>query len=151
MTSLSDRLLEDLKTAMKAKDTLSLSVLRGLKSAIKYAAIEEGGAGAELDDTGCQTVIRNELKKRDDAAQSFAEGGRPELAEKEKSEAEILKRYLPAELPESEVVTIIDAVILELGASSRKDMGPVMKMVQERTAGAVDNKKLSGLVMSKLS
>jgi uncharacterized protein YqeY len=151
MTSLSDRLLEDLKTAMKAKDTLSLSVLRGLKSAIKYAAIEEGGAGAELDDTGCQTVIRKELKKRDDAAQSFAEGGRPELAEKEKSEAEILKRYLPAELPESEVVTIIDAVILELGASSRKDMGPVMKMVQERTAGAVDNKQLSGLVMSKLS
>lgn len=151
MSSLSDCLLKDLKTAMKAKDTLSLSVLRGLKSAFKYAAIEEGGAGAELDDAGCQAVIRKELKKRDDAAQSFDDGGRPELAEKERSEAEILKRYLPAELPEDEVAAIIDAVIKELDASSRKDMGPVMKTVQERTAGAVDNKKLSALVMSKLS
>lgn len=150
MSSLSDRLMEDLKTAMKAKDTLSLSVLRGLKSAIKYAAIEEGGADAELDDAGCQAVIRRELKKRDDSATSFEDGGRPELAEKERSEAEVLKRYLPAELPEEEVAAIIDAVIADLGATSRKDMGPVMKTVQERTAGAVDNKKLSSLVMSKL-
>ena len=151
MSSISDRLLEDLKTAMKAKDALSLSVLRGLKSAIKYAAIEEGGANAELDDMGCQVVIRRELKKRDDSAQSFDDGGRPELAEKERAEAEVLKRYLPAELPGDEVVAIVDAVIAELGASSRKDMGPVMKLVQERTAGALDNKKLSGLVAAKLA
>ena len=102
------------------------------------------------NDAGCQAVIRRELKKRDDSVESFEKGGRPELAEKERAEAEILKRYLPAELPEEEVVTIIDTVIAELGASCRKDMGPVMKAVQEKTAGAVDNKKLSGLVMSKL-
>ena len=111
----------------------------------------EGGANAELDDMGCQVVIRRELKKRDDSAQSFDDGGRPELAEKERAEAEVLKRYLPAELPGDEVVAIVDAVIAELGASSRKDMGPVMKLVQERTAGAVDNKKLSGLVAAKLA
>ena len=151
MSSLSDRLLEDLKSAMKAKDTLTMSVLRNLKSAFKYAAIEQGGADAELDDAACQAVIRRELKKRDDAAQSFADGNRPEMAEKERSEAEILKKYLPAELPDDEVAGIIDAVIADLGASSRKDMGPVMKAVQEKTAGAVDNKKLSSLVMSKLS
>lgn len=151
MSSLSDRLLEDLKTAMKAKDTLTMNVLRSLKSAFKYAAIEAGGADTELDDAACQAVIRRELKKRDDAIESFTKGGREDLAENERAEAEVLKRYLPAEMPEEEVEAIIAAVIEELGASSRKDMGPVMKAVQDRTGGAVDNRKLSGLVMAKLS
>ena len=151
MSSISDRLLNDLKTAMKAKDTLTLSVVRGLKSAFKYAAIEQGGADATLDDAGCIAVIRRELKKREDSVESFEKGGRPELAEQERAEAGILKSYLPANLPDDEVIAIIDAVIAEQGASSRKDMGTVMKAVQENTAGAVDNKKLSALVMSKLS
>ncbi len=151
MSALADRLLEDLKTAMKAKDSTTTTVLRNLKSAFKYAAIEKGGADAELSDADCQAVIRREMKKRDDSIESFEKGGRPELAEKERAEAEILKRYLPAELPEDEVSVIIDAIIADLGASSRKDMGAVMKAVQEKTAGAVDNKKLSSLVMGKLS
>jgi uncharacterized protein YqeY len=96
-------------------------------------------------------VIRRELKKREDSVESFEKGGRPELAEKERAEAEVLKSYLPANLPDDKVIEIIDAVIAEQGASTRKDMGPVMKAVQEKTAGAVDNKKLSALVMSKLT
>lgn len=151
MSSLADRLQEDLKTAMRAKDTLSMSVLRSLKSAMKYAAIEQGGADAELDDVACQAVIRREIKKREDSIESFEKGGRPELAEKERNEAEILKRYLPAEMPEEELDVIIASVIAELGATSRKDMGPVMQAVQAKTAGAVDNRKLSALVMEKLS
>ncbi len=136
---------------MKAKDTLTMTVLRNLKSAFKYAAIEQGGADSELDDAASQAVIRRELKKREDAIESFEKGGRPELAEKERAESEVLKKYLPAELPTEEVEAIIAAVIADLGATSRKDMGRVMKAVQEKTAGAVDNKKLSSLVMSKLN
>jgi uncharacterized protein YqeY len=151
MSALTDQMMEDLKTAMKAKDTLTLTVLRNLKSAIKYAAIEQGGADTELDDAGALAVVRREIKKREDSIESFNQGGRPELAEKEQAEAEVLKRYLPAAMPEAQVAAIIDEVIQALGASSRKDMGPVMKAVQEKTAGAADNKLLSKLVMGKLS
>jgi uncharacterized protein YqeY len=151
MSALTDQMMEDLKTAMKAKDTLTLTVLRNLKSAIKYAAIEQGGADTELDDAGALAVVRREIEKREDSIESFNQGGRPELAEKEQAEAEVLKRYLPAAMPEAQVAAIIDEVIQALGASSRKDMGPVMKAVQEKTAGAADNKLLSKLVMGKLS
>ena len=151
MSSLPDRLLQDLKAAMKAKDALTLSVLRNLRSAIKYAAIEQGCSDTALDDAACLAVIRRELKKRKDSIESFEKGGRADLAVKERAEADVLTGYLPAELPEDELCAIIDATLVDLGATSRKDMGAVMKAVQEKTAGAVDNKKLSQLVMSKLS
>ncbi len=151
MSELSSRIMEDLKAAMKSKDTLTLTVLRNLKSALKYAAIEAGGADAEIDDAAAQAVIRREIKKRDDAATSFRDGKRPELAEKEEAEAAILKNYLPEEMPVEKVEELIAQTIADLGASSRKDMGAVMKALQEKTAGAVDNKTLSQLVMQKLS
>lgn len=151
MSSFSNRILEDLKSAMKAKDATTLSVLRGLKSAIKYAAIEQGGADAELDDAACVAVVRKELKKRQDSSESFRSGDRPELADKEDAEAVILTNYLPAEMPDGQVEAMVAEVIAELGASSRKDMGGVMKVLQEKTAGGVDNKKLSKMVMDKLS
>ncbi len=150
MSSFSNRILEDLKSAMKAKDATTLSVLRGLKSAIKYAAIEQGGADAELDDAACVAVVRKELKKRQDSSESFRSGDRPELADKEDAEAVILTNYLPAEMPDDQVEAMVAEVIAELGASSRKDMGGVMKVLQEKTAGGVDNKKLSKMVMDKL-
>lgn len=133
MSTIADRILQDLKTAMKAKDPLTTTVLRNLKSALKYAAIEQGGANTELDEAQTQAVIRKEIKKREDAIESFTKGGRPELAEQERREAEILLGYLPAALPEQEVQSIIDEVIQTQGATSRKDMGSVMKAVQERT------------------
>lgn len=150
MSTIADRILQDLKTAMKAKDPLTTTVLRNLKSALKYAAIEQGGANTELDEAQTQAVIRKEIKKREDAIESFTKGGRPELAEQERREAEILLGYLPAAFPEQEVQSIIDEVIQTQGATSRKDMGSVMKAVQERTGGAVDNKTLSQMVMAKL-
>jgi hypothetical protein len=151
MSSFSNRILEDLKSAMKAKDTTALSVLRGLKSAIKYAAIEQGGADAELDDAASVAIVRKELKKRQDSVESFRKGNRPELAEQEEAEAAVLATYLPAEMPDDKVAALVDEVITELGASSRKDMGGVMKLLQEKTSGGVDNKKLSKMVMDKLS
>lgn len=151
MNTLASRLTDDLKTAMREKDALALGTIRMLKSAIKNAAIEKGGAGAELDDAEISTVIRKEVKKRQDAIESYRGAGRDELAEQEEAELALLNAYLPEPLGEAEIAAIVDAAIAETGASSRKDMGQVMKLVQERVAGRADGKTLSQAVMAKLS
>jgi uncharacterized protein YqeY len=148
--SLSQTIAEDLKTAMKAKDTVALNVVRGLKSAIKYAAIEKHGAEGELDDTDAIAVIRKELKKRQDSVTSFEAGGRPDLAATEKAEIVVLEKYLPAAMSNDELVTLVESVIVELGATSKKDMGNVMKVLQERAAGRADNRALSAEVAKRL-
>ena len=151
MSDLSQQINDDLKNAMREKNTVALTVLRGLKSAIKYAAIEQGGADTELDDTAAIAVIRKQIKQRQDSIDSFTEGGREDLIATEKAELEVLEKYLPAGLSDDEVAALVDQAIAETGAETRKDMGAVMKLLQERTAGRADNKTLSQLVMSKLS
>ncbi|HQZ28553.1 MAG: GatB/YqeY domain-containing protein [Verrucomicrobiales bacterium] len=151
MSELSQQITEDMKTAMRAKDTLALSTIRMLKSAIKNAAIEKGGAGGELDDTEIITVIRKEVKKRQDAIELYKTGGREELAEQEATEMAVLNGYLPEPLSEEDLAKIIDAAIAEVGATSRKEMGQVMKLVQERTGGRADGKTLSQAIIAKLS
>jgi uncharacterized protein YqeY len=151
MSDLSQQINDDLKNAMREKNTVALTVLRGLKSAIKYAAIEQGGANAELDDTAAVAVIRKQIKQRQDSIESFTSGGRDDLIAIEKAELEVLEKYLPAGLSDDEVASLVDQAIAETGAESRKDMGAVMKILQESTAGRADNKTLSQLVMSKLS
>lgn len=151
MSELSQQITEDMKTAMRAKDTVALNTIRMLKSSIKNAAIEKGGADAELDDTEISNVIRKEVKKRQDSIEQYEKAGRDELAEQEKVEIEVLNRYLPEPLAEEEIAKIVDEAIAEVGATSRKEMGQVMKIVQEKTAGRADGKTLSQAVMSKLS
>lgn len=151
MSELNQQIGEDLKNAMRAKDSVALMVLRALKSAVKYAAIEKGGADAELDEVEIMAVIRKQIKQRQDSVEGFQQGGRDEMVEKEQAEIVVLEKYLPAALSEEEVNGMIDASIAEIGATSRKDMGAVMKVLQEKIAGRADNKSLSQGVMQKLS
>lgn len=148
--TLAARIVEDIKTAMKAKDTVALNVVRGLKSAMKYAAIEKHGAEGELDDADAVAVIRKEMKKRQDSVASYEQANRPELAAAEKAELAVLEKYLPAGLSPAEVTALVDQVIAELGATSKKDMGAVMKKLQELAAGRVDGKTLSAEVGKRL-
>lgn len=150
MSELSQQITEDMKTAMREKNTVSLNTVRMLKSAIKNAAIEKGGADAELTDAEVMAVVRKEVKKRQDSIEHYEAAGRDELADQEKAEIEVLNGYLPEPLSSEEIVSIVEAAIAEVGATSRKEMGQVMKIVQEKTAGRADGKTLSQAVMSKL-
>ncbi len=151
MSELSQQITEDMKTAMRGKDALTLNTVRMLKSAVKNAAIEKGGADAELTDPEIIAVIRKEVKKRQDSAEQFEKGGRPELVEKENEEIAVLNKYLPQALTEEELAKLVDEAVAEVGATSRKEMGQVMKLLQETTGGRADGKALSQAVMAKLS
>jgi uncharacterized protein YqeY len=129
------RIDQDLKEAMKARETDRLNVIRMLKSALKMASIEQGGADARLDDAAALAVVRKELKKRQDSIEQFTKGGRPELAEKEKLEAGVLQAYLPQPLTEPELREIVRESIAEVGATSKAQMGAVMKVAQTKSAG----------------
>ncbi|MDE0826003.1 MAG: GatB/YqeY domain-containing protein [Akkermansiaceae bacterium] len=151
MGTISTQITENLKTAMRAKDKQTLNTLRALKSAIKNAAIAKGGADAELDDAEETNIIRKQVKQRQDSIEQFEKAGRAELADVEKAEIEILNTYLPAALSTEELGALVDAAIAETGASSRADMGKVMKILQESTGGRADGKTLSQEVMKRLS
>lgn len=149
--TINERVAEDIKTAMKAKDTVALNVVRGLKSALKYAAIEKLGADGSLDDADAIPVIRREIKKRQDSVASYEAANRADLAANEKAEIVVLEKYLPAGLSAEEVAKLVESVIAEVGATSKKDMGAVMKLLQERAAGRVDGKTLSTEVGKRLA
>jgi uncharacterized protein YqeY len=151
MSDLSQQITEDMKTAMREKNTLALNTIRMLKSAIKNTAIEKGGADAELNDAEVAGVIRKQVKTRQDSVTQYEAANRQDLADKEKEEIAILENYLPKALGDDEVAALIDAAITEVGATSKKEMGQVMKLVQERAAGRADGKALSQAVMAKLS
>jgi uncharacterized protein YqeY len=151
MSTIAARLTEDMKTAMRAKDTVALNVVRNLKSALKYAAIEKHGADGELDDAGAITVIRRELKKLQDSAEGAEKAGRADAVESVRAEMAVLERYLPAAMSPEELAALVDAVIAETGATSKKEMGAVMRLLQEKAAGRADNKTLSALVNQKLA
>jgi uncharacterized protein len=148
--TLQERVDSDLKDAMRAKDAARLGVLRMLKSALKYSAIEKSGAEAQLDDAEATQVIRKQVKQRQDSIESFEEGGRPELAAKEKDELAILQAYLPQGLNADELAEIVRETISELGATSRAQMGAVMKALQVKIAGRADGKTLSQEVQRQL-
>ena len=149
--TLQQRVDSDLKEAMRAKDTTKLAVLRMLKSALKYAAIAKSGAEAELSDAEAAQVTRKQAKQRQDSIESFEKGGRAELAKKEKEELSILNRYLPQPMSADEVSKIVRETIAEAGATSRAQMGTVMKALQAKVAGRVDGKALSAEVARQLS
>lgn len=149
--SFTARISEDIKTAMKAKDTVALNVVRNLKSALKYAAIEKLGAEGELADTDALAVVRKEIKKRQDSVTSYEAANRADLADVEKAEIAVLEKYLPAAMSQDELVKIVETAITETGATTKKDMGAVMKLVQERAAGRTDSKTISTEVAKRLS
>lgn len=145
------RISEDLKTAMKAKDTVALNVVRNLKSALKYAAIEKLGAEGELGDTEALAVVRKEIKKRQDSVASYEAANRKDLSDVENAEIAVLEKYLPAAMSQAELEALVEAAIAETGATSKKDMGTVMKVVQERVAGRADSKSISTEVAKRLA
>lgn len=144
------RIDQDLKEAMKAREAERLGVLRMLKAALKNASIEKGGMQFELSEADALAIVRKEMKKRQDSIESFTKGGRPELAAKEQAEAEMLAVYLPKALTPEEVQALVAGAIADAGATSKKEMGAVMKLVNERAAGRVDGRTLSAAVSAAL-
>ena len=149
--SIIERVDSDLKEAMRAKDTTKLAVLRMLKSALKYAAIAKSDADAELSDAEAAQVIRKQAKQRQDSIESFEKGGRVELADKEKQELSILNAYLPHAMSADEISKVVRETIADVGATSKAQMGVVMKTLQGKVSGRADGKTLSAEVQKQLS
>jgi uncharacterized protein YqeY len=142
--SLQERVSQEIKAAMLARDADRLSALRMLKSALGYAQIER--KTDSLPDADVVVIVQKEVKKRRDSVEQFEKGGRAELAVKEKQEITVLEAFLPQPLSAEDLEKLVRDTIQELGASSKKDMGPVIKAVQAKAAGRADGKTVSGLV-----
>ncbi len=148
MMSLSDRLSDDLKQAMKARDQLRMDAIRMVKAALKNKEFE---LKKELDEAEMSRVLLTLVKQRKEAAELYQKGKREDLADKELKEIVIIEGYLPKALSQEEIVKIVESAIQESGPVTMKDMGKVMKAVMAKLAGqAVDGKHLSDLVRSKL-
>lgn len=148
--ALQKRIDEDLIAAMRAKNSARLGVLRMLKAALKNAAIDKAGAEGELDDSEAMAVVRKQVKQRQDSIESFEKGGRSELAEKERAEMAVLNSYLPQAMGGEELKRMVAETIAETGATSRVQMGVVMKALQQKVAGRADGKTLSAEVQRQL-
>jgi len=140
-----------LTEAMRAKNASKLGVLRMLKSALKYAAIEKSGAEGELTDAESAQVVRKQVKQRQDSIESFEKGGRAELVAKEREELSILQSYLPQAMSADELAQVVRETIAEIGATSKAQMGVVMKALQAKANGRADGKTLSQEVQKQLS
>ena len=147
MSSVKEILKADLKAAMMAKDNFKRDTIRFLMAAIKQVEVDER---IEMDDTRIYKLIQKSLKQRDDAAMQFKDAGRDDLYAKEIAEADILKVYMPKQLSEDELKVLINGVISDLGASSMKDMGAVMKEVSSQVGSSADGKTVSMLVKDLL-
>lgn len=139
--SLYDRFDADLKAAMTAKDAEKTSVIRFLKSALKYSAIEK--KVEKLPDADILQIIQKQIKQRRESIDQFTKGKRADLAKKEAAELAILETYLPKQVTGEELVKIVQAEVQVLGASSKKDFGRVMKSLNEKLAGQADAKSIS--------
>jgi uncharacterized protein YqeY len=146
--ALKERIEADLKTAMKDKDAARLSVIRMLKSAVKYREIE---VMKPLDDAGVEAVVSSEIKRRRDSVDQYRAGNREDLASKEEAEIAVLQGYLPQQLTPEEVAAKVDAAIAKAGAKGPKDMGAVMKLLMPEVQGRADGKVVSELVKQKLA
>ena len=147
--SLEQKLLNDLKAAMKARDELSTSVLRMLKSQLMLEKTKKGGE-KELTDETVQQVFASYAKKLAEAVEQFEKGGRPDLVERHKAELEIVRGYLPKQAGENEIRSVIDEVVTATGASGLADLGKVMGPVMGRLKGRADGKLINQLVREKL-
>ena len=142
-----DKLMGEMKEAMKAHDMAAVNTVRGVIAKVKDLTVN---AGKEMTDDAFLQVIAKGVKQREESIAQFESAGRAELAENEKKEMAFLKKYLPAQLSEAEVTEIVKAVVAETGAASKKDMGRVMKEVMARVKGQADGKLVSRLVGAAL-
>jgi uncharacterized protein len=149
MPSLKERIDADLKDAMRSKDELGTSVLRMLKSAVKYKEVEPGGHA--LEDAGVLAVIQTLIKQRRDSVEQFRAGGRPELADKEEREIVKLQSYLPAQMSSDELRAEVRSAIAQVGAKGPKDMGAVMKALMPKVQGRAEGKAVSEAVKAELT
>ena len=145
--SIQDQLLDAMKVAMKAKDSLRLTTIRMARTALKNVEID---TRQELDEAAAIMVLSTLVKQRREAAEAYRET-RPELAEKEELEVVILQEFLPAQLSEAEIEALVAKAVAESGADSMKDMGAVMKLVTPQTTGRADGKLVSNLVRKLLA
>jgi hypothetical protein len=146
--SLEERLLDEMKQAMKSNDKLRLSTIRMIRSAVKNKEIE---LRKKLDDGSVMQVIQGMVRKGEESIEQFRAGGRMDLVEKEQQEIETLKSFLPQPLSQEEILKIIDQSIEETQASSLKDLGKVMKSVMPKLEGKANGKLINQLVKEKLS
>jgi uncharacterized protein YqeY len=149
MATLKERIDSELKESMRAKNELSTSVLRMLKSAIRYKEVEPGGK--PLDDPGVLQVVASLIKQRRDSVEHFRAGNRPELAEKEEKEIVILQGYLPKQLSAAELSAEVKSAIAAAGAKAPKDMGAVMKILVPKVQGQAEGKAISDEVKAQLA
>ncbi|HEX4802571.1 MAG TPA: GatB/YqeY domain-containing protein [Myxococcaceae bacterium] len=149
MATLKERIDSELKESMRAKNELSTSVLRMLKSAIRYREVEPGGK--PLDDTGVLQVVASLIKQRRDAAEQFRAGNRPELADKEEKEIVLLQAYLPKQLSAEQLAAEVKSAIAAAGAKSPKEMGAVMKILMPKVQGQAEGKAISDEVKAQLA
>ena len=145
--NLKNKITEDMKTAMRAKDTARLGTVRLLMSAMKQKEVDER---VELTDADVLSIIEKMLKQRRESIAQYEKAARADLADVEKAEIAVLSAYLPQQMSEAEVAEAVLAAIKESGAAGPKDMGKVMGLLKSRLAGRTDMGKLSGLVKAKL-
>lgn len=143
-----DRLTTDMKLAMKAKDKVRLSVIRMIKTSLQNESIKNG---RQLSEDEALAVLTRELKQRKDSLQEFENAGRQDLVDEVSEEIAIVKFYMPEQLSDDEVLSIIDETISEVGAQSKADIGKVMKAVMPKVKGRADGSQINRLVRSKLS
>ena len=146
--SLKTQLTEDMKTAMRAKDQVSLSTIRLINAAIKQFEVDER---TEADDAKVISILTKMVKQRKDSAKIYTEAGRQDLADKENAEIEILNRYLPQMMSAEEIKTVVEAAIAETGASGMADMGKVMGVLKTRLAGKADMGEVNKVLKAALS
>jgi uncharacterized protein YqeY len=146
--NLKNKITEDMKTAMRAKDTARLGAVRLLLSAMKQKEVDER---VELTDADVLSIIEKMLKQRRESIAQYEKAARADLADVEKAEIAVLSAYLPQQMSEAEVADAVLAAIKESGAAGPKDMGKVMGLLKSRLAGRTDMGRLSGLVKSKLT
>jgi uncharacterized protein YqeY len=142
--------MQEMKAAMKARDSVTLESLRAIKSALLLARTEKGG-GKELSEADGVVLVQKLVKQRKDSAAIYKEQGREDLAGPELAQVAVLERFLPQQLTEEEIEDIVGKAIAELGASSMKDMGRVMGAVSQQLAGKADGKTIAMIVKSQLS
>ena len=147
---LRQKIQEELRQAMLARDALKTSVLRMLKSAITYYEIQKGGAGYEATDEDVLSVIQKEVKQRKDSIEQFQKAGREDLVDKETKELELLQKYLPEQMSENQIREIIQETIREMGATTVADMGKVMGVLMPKVKGKADGTLVSKIVREEL-
>ena len=146
--TLKAQISEDMKSAMRAKETERLGTIRLLQAAIKQREVDER---VELADADVISVIEKMLKQRRDSIAAYEKANRDDLAEVEKAEVTVLQVYLPKQLTEDEIKAILEEAVTDTGASSMKDMGKVMGIVKPQVAGKADMGKISGLIKARLA